>query len=88
MTLDEAAHLGVEINKMLVAQAVPPPLQIAILGGALACALLVLPRRARKAALEAHAAGLAETLDECASEIEEAILRGLDLGEIRTHDAD
>jgi hypothetical protein len=49
-------------------------LQIAILGGALACALLVLPRRARKAALEAHATGLAETLDECASEIEQAIL--------------
>jgi hypothetical protein len=65
MTLHEAAHLGVEINKMLVAQAVPPRLQIAILGGALACALMALPRRARKAALEVHATGLAETIDEC-----------------------
>jgi hypothetical protein len=65
MTFDEAAHLGADISMMLVAQAVPPRLQIAILGGAQACALLALPRRARKTALEAHAAGLAETLDEC-----------------------
>ena len=65
MTLHEAAQLDVEINKMLVALAVPPRLQIAILGGALACAILALPRRARKAALEAHAAALAETLAEC-----------------------
>jgi hypothetical protein len=64
MTCDEAAHLGAEISKMLVAQAVPPRLQIAILGGALACAVLALPRWARKAALEAHTTGLAETVDE------------------------
>lgn len=65
MTLDEAAHLGAVINQMLVADAIPPHLKMAILGGALACALLELPRQARKAALEAHAAGLAETIDEC-----------------------
>jgi len=65
MTLDEAAHLGAVINKMLAAHAIPPRFKIAILGGALACALLELPRRARKAALEAHAAALAETIGEC-----------------------
>jgi hypothetical protein len=65
MTFDEAARLGAEISKMLVGLAVPPRMQIAILGGALACALLALPRQARKAALEAHTTGLAETVDEC-----------------------
>ena len=65
MTFDDAAHLGAVINKMLIAHAIPPRLQIAILGGALACALLELPQRARKSALEAHAAGLVETIDQC-----------------------
>jgi hypothetical protein len=65
MTFDQAAHLGATISRMLVAQAVAPRLQIAILGGALACAFLALPPRARRAALAAHTAGLAETVDEC-----------------------
>jgi len=65
MTFDQAAHMGATISRMLVAQAVSPRLQIAILGGALACAFLSLPPRARKKALEAHTAGLAETVDEC-----------------------
>jgi hypothetical protein len=75
MTFDEATLLGAKISKMLVAHAVPPHLQIAILGGALACALLALPRQARKAALEAHTTGLAETVDECGERCNSDALR-------------
>jgi hypothetical protein len=66
MTFDEAARCGAEISKTLIAQAVPPRLQIAILA-ALACAILALPRWARKAALTAHTEGLAETVDQRAA---------------------